>query len=65
MKCVVVTDFNAWDFENIKSARAWFNKLVEYTKTHEDGAEFVELFKSSDFYDESGADTFPIECYYD
>lgn len=60
MRCVVATDFNAWDFKSITEARKWYVRLVAYAEKYKDTpwkgpegepAEWVELWKSEDYYD--------------
>ena len=52
MRCVVETDFDAWDFGTVKEARAWFKTLVDYAESGRtdqgEGAEFVYIWKESE-----------------
>ena len=71
MKCVVLTDWNAWDFETIGEARKKYKFLVDYCLKYgnNDGphgvtpSEFVEIWPSSVYYDEDGSG-WPIEEFY-
>jgi hypothetical protein len=71
MKCVVVTDWNVWDFQTISEARKQYKFLVDYCLKYgnNDGphgvtpSEFVEIWPSSVYYDEDGSGR-PIEEFY-
>lgn len=71
MKCVVVTDWNVWDFQTIGEARKKYKFLVDYCLKYgnKDGpngvtpSEFVEIWPSSVYYDEDG-NGWPIEQFY-
>ncbi len=65
MKCVVVTDWNAWDYDNIIDARKQYRKLVNYCLKYgnKDGpqgtpSEYVVLWRADCYYNDWG---FPIE----
>ncbi len=58
MRCVVVCDWNAWDFDNVVEARRWYKTLVDYAKSGRtdegEPSEFVQLWKSVDYYNDDG-----------
>ena len=68
MKCVVVTDFTAWDFNTIGEARKWYNTVVKYAKSGRtdqgEGAQFVQLWRASWFYDRYDRGLWPISEWY-
>lgn len=71
MKCVVVTDWNVWDFQTIGEARKKYKFLVDYCLKYgnNDGphgvtpSEYVEIWSSSEYYDEDG-NGWPIEVFH-
>lgn len=62
MRCVVVTDFDIWYFATIVEARKWAKILIDYSEKHGvrgvypngGGAEWVDIWKESEWEDEDG-----------